>query len=350
LALGGVEISPRDPISNAFVRSLGGIVSDFLTLAAANLLSPIVLCFVLGAVAAGLRSDLSIPESVAKGIAIYLMLAIGLKGGVSMAGAETEGAVPAIVVAIAVSFVLPVVGYYLLRKVARAPVADAAAIAAHYGSVSVVTFVTAQQFLAARGVPFEPYLVAMLAAMETPAIVTGLALARMGGVAGRSGEARGHVLREVFLNGSVVLLVGGFAIGWVVGPQGMVKVAPLMVDLFNGLLCLFLLDMGLVAVRQLRSISELRPTLVAFAIVMPIIGATVGIVGAYVLGLSPGGAALFAILGGSASYIAVPAAMRLALPQARASIYVTLSLGITFPFNVVFGIPLYYAVAERLFV
>lgn len=330
------------------MRSSGENVPDLISLAAANLLSPIVLCFVLGAAAAALRSDLAIPEAVAKGIAIYLMLAIGLKGGTAMAGADVDGAAPAILVAIAVSFALPVVGYGLLRRLARVPVADAAAIAAHYGSVSVVTFVTAQQFLLSRGVDFEPYLVAMLAAMETPAIVTGLALARLGGVAGRSDEARGHVLREVFLNGSVVLLVGGFFIGWMVGPTGMRPVAPLMVDLFNGLLCLFLLDMGLVAVRQLRSIRELRPAMIVFAIVMPLIGAAVGAACALALGLSPGGAALFATLCGSASYIAVPAAMRLALPQARASIYVTLSLGVTFPFNVVFGIPLYYAVAERL--
>ena len=320
-------------------------MSDLLSLAAANLLSPIVLCFVLGAGAAALRSDLAVPDAIAKGIAIYLMLAIGLKGGAAMAETGLGDAAAAILLAVAISFALPVVGYALLRHVARAPVADAAAIAAHYGSVSVVTFVTAQQFLTDRGIGYEPYLVAMLAAMETPAIVSGLLLARAGGV-GRARSrpaAGGHVLREVFLNGSVVLLVGGFAIGWVSGADGMAKVRPLMVDLFNGLLCLFLLDMGLVAVRQLRSISELRPALVAFALAMPLIGAAVGLAGGLALGLGAGGTALFATLCASASYIAVPAAMRLALPEARPAIYVTLSLGITFPFNVVVGVPLYYA-------
>lgn len=325
-------------------------MAEILSLAAANLVSPVVLCFVLGAIAAALRSDLAMPEAVAKGLAIYLMLAIGLKGGTAMAESGGAGAAGAIVLAVSISFLLPIVGYAFLRALAKAPVADAAAIAAHYGSVSVVTFVTAQQFLTDRGVASEPYLVAMLAAMETPAIITGLLLARLGGVGrdpARPG-ATGHLLREVLLNASVVLLIGGFIIGWLSGPAGMAKVKPLMSDLFNGLLCLFLLDMGLVAVRQLRSVSELRPMLVVFAFVMPLLGAATGLGGGLLLDLSAGGIALFATLCASASYIAVPAAMRLALPEARPAIYVTLSLGITFPFNVVFGIPLYYALAERL--
>jgi hypothetical protein len=323
---------------------------DIFSLAGANLLSPVVLCFVLGAGAAALRSDLAIPEAVAKGIAIYLMLAIGMKGGVAMAETGLSGAVSAVTVAVGLSFALPIVGYGLLRGLARTPVADAAAIAAHYGSVSVVTFVTAQQFLADNGIGHEPYLVAMLAAMETPAIITGLLLARWGGVrkdrpAAQSG---GHLMREVLLNASVVLLLGGFAIGWLSGPAGMVKVKPLMVDLFNGLLCLFLLDMGLVAMRQLRSVRELRPMLIVFACIMPLIGAAAGLLAGVTIGMSAGGTALFATLCASASYIAVPAAMRLALPEARPAIYITLSLGITFPLNVVLGIPLYYALAERL--
>lgn len=325
-------------------------MAEILSLAVANLLSPVVLCFALGALAAALRSDLAMPEAVAKGIVIYLMLAIGMKGGTAMAESGGIGAAPAILVAVGISFLLPVLGYGLLRSFAKTPVADAAAIAAHYGSVSVVTFVTAQQFLTDRGISSEPYLVAMLAAMETPAIVTGLLLARFGGVGrdgGRSGTA-GHIVREVLLNASVVLLIGGFVIGWLSGPVAMSKVKPLMVDLFNGLLCLFLLDMGLIAVRQLRSVSDVRPMLMVFAIVMPLIGAACGLAAGLLVGLGAGGTALFATLCASASYIAVPAAMRLALPEARPSIYVTLSLGITFPFNVVFGIPLYYALAEQL--
>lgn len=325
-------------------------MAEILSLAMANLLSPVVLCFALGALAAALRSDLAMPEAVAKGIVIYLMLAIGMKGGTAMAESGGVGAAPAILVAVGISFLLPVLGYGLLRGFAKTPVADAAAIAAHYGSVSVVTFVTAQQFLIDRGIASEPYLVAMLAAMETPAIVTGLLLARLGGVGRESGRngTTGHVVREVLLNASVVLLIGGFVIGWLSGPVAMSKVKPLMVDLFNGLLCLFLLDMGLIAVRQLRSVSDLRPMLMVFAIVMPLIGAACGLAAGLLVGLGAGGTALFATLCASASYIAVPAAMRLALPEARPSIYVTLSLGITFPFNVVFGIPLYYALAERL--
>ncbi|MBM3645750.1 MAG: sodium-dependent bicarbonate transport family permease [Alphaproteobacteria bacterium] len=327
-------------------------MSELLALAGANLLSPMVLCFVLGAVAAAIRSDLEIPEAIAKGLAIYLMLAIGMKGGLAMAKSDGANVLPSIAMALALSFALPLLAYAILRGIRALGSVDAAAVAAHYGSVSIVTFVTAVEFLNGRGVAFDGVLVAMMAAMETPAIVTGLLLARRalgpGTQPQRSRARQSHLLREVLANGSIVVLVGGFAIGWAVGPSGMEKVKPFIFDIYNGMLCLFLLDMGLVAMRQMRSVDDLGLRLVGFGLVMPPLNAAIGFAAARALGFDVGSTALLATLCASASYIAVPAAMRLALPQARPAIYVTLSLGVTFPFNVAIGIPLYLSIAQWL--
>ena len=319
-------------------------MQDALALAAGNLLSPMVLSFALGATAAALRSDLEIPAPMAKGLAVYLMFAIGLKGGGSMAGEDVGAAAAGLLVAAALSVAIPLVAFALLRTAAGLGRVDAAAVAAHYGSVSVVTFVAASEFLRAQDVAYEARLVAMLAIMETPAILVGLWLARSARPPAAGGMR--EILREVLFNGSIVLLLGGFAIGWASGPEGLAKVRPYFVDLFNGVLCLFLLDMGLVAVRQLRSGGRLGWRALAFGLYMPPIGAALGLAGGLLLDLSPGGCALLATLAASASYIAVPAAMRLALPEARPSLYVTLSLAVTFPFNVVLGVPLYYAAAR----
>lgn len=324
---------------------------DLLSLAAGNLLSPMILAFVLGAVAAALRSDLEIPEGAAKGLAIYLMFAIGFKGGVAMHEASGWALAGAIVAALALSLLLPVLAFGLLRGVWRQNRINSAAIAAHYGSISIVTFVTASEFLRARDIPYEGYLVAMTAVMETPAILIGLLLAGRQvhpGAQERSSE-RGALIREVLVNGSVMLLVGGFIIGWVTGEPGLAKIKPFVADLFNGALCLFLLDMGLVAVRQGRAARNFPKALILFGLVMPPIGASFGFLAAASLGLSTGGAMLLAVLAASASYIAVPAAMRLALPAASPSLSVTLALAVTFPFNVAIGLPLYLIVAQRLF-
>lgn len=326
-------------------------MTDLLNLAAGNLLSPMILAFVLGAVAAALRSDLEIPEGAAKALAIYLMFAIGFKGGVAMHSASGWALVGAIVAALVLSLVLPLLAFGLLRGVWRQNRTDAAAIAAHYGSISIVTFVTAAEFLRSRDIPYEGYLVAMTAVMETPAILVGLLLAgpqKSPGMQEGASE-RGALFREVLVNGSVMLLVGGFIIGWVTGDAGLAKVKPFVADLFNGALCIFLLDMGLVAVRQGRAARQFPKALILFGLVMPPIGATCGFLAAAALGLSTGGAMLLAVLAASASYIAVPAAMRLALPAANPSLSVTLALAITFPFNVAIGLPLYLTVAQRLF-
>ena len=306
-----------------------------------------VMFFALGLGAGLARSDLSVPEAVAKGLSLYLMLAIGLKGGAALAApGAAEGLLPALAVGIALSFLLPVPAYAMLRAGTRLDRPTAAAIAGHYGSVSVVTYAAATGVLASAGVAAEAFMPAVLAAMETPAIVTALLLARRG----QTGPMRGkrHLVREVLLNGSVVLLLGSFLIGWAGSAAQRAQLAPFTEALFPGALCLFLLERGLLAARQLAAPGRLDARLVAFGIVMPLIGAAAGLGGGMLAGLSPGGVALMATLAGSASYIAVPAAMRLALPEADAGVYVTLSVAITFPFNIVIGIPLYLWAAHLL--
>jgi uncharacterized protein len=316
-----------------------------IDLAIANLASPMILFFILGLSATLARSDLSIPEAIAKGMALYLMMAIGFKGGASVAqhGLDTTLAL-AVLAGIALSALIPLVAFRVLMVTTDLPRVDAAAVAAHYGSISIVTFLAATQVLETRGIAFEGYMVAVAAAMETPAIIAALWLAR-------SGETRmdATTLREVMLNGSIVMLTGSFIIGVVTGPKGLLSIAPFIVDPFKGILCLFLLDMGVIAGRGLREGRKyLTWPVVLFGLYMPLIGGTLGAAASLLVGLSVGGTALLITLAASASYIAVPAALRLALPEARPSIYLPLSLGVTFPFNLTVGIPLYLAAAAAL--
>ncbi|MDP2083751.1 MAG: sodium-dependent bicarbonate transport family permease [Gemmobacter sp.] len=318
-----------------------------LDLAAANLTSPMILSFVLGLLAALARSDLSIPEAIAKGMSIYLLFAIGFKGGVSLNGHGLDAQLlGALLAGIVLSAALPFAAFALLGVMTRLSVLDRGAVAAHYGSISIVTFVTAISVLQSAGLEHEGYMVAVAAAMEAPAILSALWL-----VARQQGGVRdqGHLMREILLNGSIVLLVGAFAIGWITGPSGQAQIDALITAPFKGILCLFLLDMGLVAGRGLRAAGGiLTPGLVAFGMLMPVLGSLAGLALALPLGLTAGGAMLMATLAASASYIAVPAAMRVALPEANPSVYLTLSLGITFPFNLTLGLPLYLALAEAL--
>lgn len=318
-----------------------------LDLALQNLSSPIVLSFVLGLVAAGLRSDLSIPEAMAKGLSIYLMFAIGYKGGVEVAAAGADlRLLVALLTGVVLSALIPILAYALLRLITRLDRVDAAAVAGHYGSISIVTFVAATSLLQSQGVYFESWLVAVAAAMEAPAIVTALWLA---GRHRGSGAESGVPWREVLFNGSIVLLIGAFAIGWVTGPAGMSEVEGFLVAPFKGVLCLFLLDMGLVAGRNLlRSRAVLSAGPVLFALLMPLLASMLGLLSGWALGLSVGGMAVLATLTASASYIAVPAAMRVALPEANPAVYLTLSLGVTFPFNLAFGISIYLLAAQAI--
>lgn len=311
------------------------------------LLSPVILFFVLGALAAFARSDLSIPESIAKGMSLYLMAAIGLKGGVQVADAGLSVEILlAAVTGLALSFLIPLPAFLLLRRAGRLDPINAAAVAAHYGSVSVVTFVTGVETLTAAGMPPAGYMVAVMALMETPAIIIGLLLARR--TSGAALPTRGGLFHETVLNGSVVLLLGSFLIGFITGKDGFAPVAPVFDTAFRGVLCLFLLDMGLIAARRLQDARALTARTAALAVLLPICNGAIGVLTGALIGLDTGSAAALGILAGSASYIAVPAVIRQTLPQADPGLYLGMSLAVTFPFNITLGIPLYTMLAERI--
>ena len=314
-------------------------------LAATNLTSPIILSFALGLFAALVRSDLSFPEAAAKALSIYLLFAIGFKGGVAVAAHGLDARLGLALLAGAVlSAALPFVAFALLKLLTRLDTLNAAAVAGHYGSISIVTFVAGTSVLQRQGIASEGYMVAVAAIMEAPAILSALWLVSRGEGAARIDAG---LWREILLNGSIVLLVGAFLIGFVTGADGLADIESFIVAPFKGVLCLFLLDMGLVAGRGLRqSRGVITPGLLAFGVAMPVIGSLAGLGAALALGLSTGGVVLLMVLAASASYIAVPAAMRVALPEADPGIYLTLSLGVTFPFNLTLGIPLYLAVAN----
>jgi len=318
-----------------------------------TLLSPVVLFFALGVFAALLRSPMSVPQSFAKGLAIYLMMAIGLKGGVEMSQTALSGQVFAVFGAATIlSFALPLLAYFALRRTSGLSRIDAAATAGHYGSISIVTFVAAIEALRFAGLPTSGYLVAVAAVMETPAIITALWLALRGRKNDEASDTqidRGELSREILLNASVVVLIGGLIIGAIAGKDGFEKLAPFFSTPFQGVLCLFMLDMGLNAGRGLRrGWKSLGISPILFGIYMPLLSAAIAAALGTALSLPPGDMALLMVLSASASYIAVPAAMRLALPESNPSVYLTLSLGITFPFNIAIGIPLYIAAANWL--
>lgn len=309
------------------------------------LISPVILFFVLGALAAFARSDLVLPEAMSKALSLYLMCAIGLKGGVLVSdNGPTLDLFLAAGAGLLFSVLIPIIGFFLLRSFGHLDPINAAAVAAHYGSVSVVTFIAGDQLLGDAGIPPAGYMVAVLALMETPAIIVGLFLAARYGDG--AAQAPGGLLRETMLNGSVVLLAGSFVIGLLIGKQGFDPIAPVFQTGFSGLLCLFLLDMGLLAARRLRNTRSLTMRLIVLAILFPLTNGILGCLVGGALGLDVGTTTALGILAASASYIAVPAAMRLALPKADAGLYLTMSLAVTFPFNITIGIAVYTAVAK----
>ena len=321
-------------------------MESILSLALDNLGSPLILAFALGVFAALARSDLAFPEAAAKAISIYLLFAIGFKGGVSVADHGIDGTLAATLIAgVVLSALLPLIAFALLQVMTALDRTNAAVVAAHYGSISIVTFVAATSILEIQGIAAEGFMVAVAAAMEAPAIVSALWLISSGG----QSRMDGALWREILLNGSIVLLVGSFLIGFVTGRDGLAEIEAFVVDPFKGVLCIFLLDMGLIAGRGLRNArAVLTPGLLAFAVVMPIVSATAGALAGLLLGLSTGGVLLLMALSASASYIAVPAAMRVAVPEADPAIYLTLSLAVTFPFNLTVGLPLYLGVARLI--
>jgi uncharacterized protein len=311
-----------------------------------NLLSPVVLAFFLGILATLVRSDLKLPDELYQALSIYLLFAIGLKGGVELAASSPREFLLPAIAALALGFTIPIWCYVILRKIGRMTVPDAAALAAHYGSVSAVTFLATLSFLVALGVPHEGFLPALLALMEVPAIVVALVIARSR-LPGRT--SWGEIFREILAGKSIVLLLGGLAIGYAVGHEGFAKVEPFFVTPFHGVLALFLLEMGMVAARRFSDLRKAGLFLAVFAIVMPLLNGTLGVFVGKWSGLSMGGSMVLGVLAASASYIAAPAAVRLSLPQANPTYYLTASLAITFPFNLAIGIPLFYAISRYIF-
>ena len=319
---------------------------------AQNLLSPLVLAFALGVVASYLKSDLRLPDALYASLSIYLLFAIGLKGGVALSKTPiSEVALPALGTLV-LGVVTPLTAFAVLRRL-RFDRADAGALAAHYGSVSAVTFLAAIAYVTVAGYTPEGFMPTLVALLEVPAIVVGLLLATARGAGAKadaSADAAGRApwrvaLHDVLTGRSIVLLVGGLVVGTLAGERGMAPVAPFFVAGFQGALTLFLLEMGIVAAARLRDLKAVGGRLVGFAIALPIVHGALGVAVGQACGLGIGGSAVLGAMVSSASYIAAPAAVRMALPEASPTLYLTAALGITFPFNLALGLPLYLAMA-----
>lgn len=301
-------------------------------------IDPVIWFFLFGLLAGSLKSELRLPSQVYDFVSMLLLLTIGLKGGIELANQPFSLLLPQIIVIVAAGFVLPFLAFPLLRYIGNFNRADSASIAAHYGSVSVGTFAVAVAYMNTRNIPFEEHMALFVVLLEIPAILVGIVLAK--GVSKNTQWS--NVAHEVILGKGVMFLIGGLLIGWLSGPEGIKSISPLFFDLFKGVLALFLLEMGLITSTQLSSLKRYGVFLFIFGITVPLFFASIGTIVGLSLGLSVGGTAILATLFASASYIAVPAAMRISVPEANPTLSLTASLGITFPFNILIGIPLYY--------
>lgn len=326
-----------------------------------NILDPAILFFVFGVLAGTVRSNLEIPPQISRFLSLYLLMALGLKGGFALAkSGMTQEVATTLGCAVALAIIVPAIGYQILRRFLSGY--DAAGISATYGSVSAVTFITAIQYLESHNLPYGGHMAAAMALMESPAIVMAVVFANSlrqrnnsaALVSAGSTTAIGggvplrKILHESFTDGAQLLLLGAMVIGIVTGDAGKTVMAPFSVDLFKGMLAFFLLDMGLMAARNMGELKGKSPWLIAYAIIGPLCHAALALLMALVLGIEPGNGALLMVLAASASYIAVPAVLRYAIPEANPSLYFGMSLGLTFPFNILFGIPLYMHVAHRV--
>ena len=318
-----------------------------------NIFAPTVLFFFIGVIAVFCKSDLEIPAPLPKLFSLYLLLAIGFKGGIGIqeSGILNNQVLLTLSAAILMSLLIPLLGFMILRL--KFNVFNSAAIAASYGSISAVTFITAESFLASQKIGSDGFMVGALALMESPAILVGLLLVRIAGPKNRPGSRKLHlssILHESFLNGSVYLLITSLVIGFLTSATNqpaLTKMEPFTHEIFYGVECFFLLDMGMVAAQRLPSLKKAGSFLIGFAILMPIFNGVIGVLVARSLGLGTGNAFLFVVLCASASYLAVPAAMRMTVPEARSSYYISTTLGLTFPFNIVLGIPLYMSLVNK---
>jgi hypothetical protein len=327
-----------------------------------NLCSPLALAFVLGVCSRVLKSEFSIPRELYASLSIYLMFAVGLKGGVELSHSHLAELTWPALVTLTLGFLTPVTSYLVLRRLGGFSIADSAGIAAHYGSVSAVTFIAAQQFVQSLGHPAEGFMPTLLTLLECPGIQVAIAIgaiqsARQAAAAANAGgttetaKARplSAVWHEVLTSRSMILLVGGLLIGSLIGEGGYTPVKPFFEDLFKGALTIFLLEMGLAAGNRLSDLRQAGPFLLGFGILMPILHGTLGVCLGHWAGLSLGGATVLGTMASSASYIAAPPAVRMTLPEANPTLYLTAALAITFPFNIVLGIPLYFYIAQVIF-
>ncbi len=307
-------------------------------------MDPVILFFLLGLIAGLAKSDLRLPPAVYELLSILLLLAIGLKGGIELSKQPLASVLPQSLAVIALAAVIPFLVYPILRYAGRLERPDAASIAGHYGSVSVATYAVGVAFLASAGIAFEAHLALFLVLLEMPGIVVGILLAR-----GISRDTQwGRLSHEIFFGKSIVLLLGGLIIGYIAGPEGIEPLEPLFMDSFKGVLALFLLEMGLIAASQSKALREHGLVVVVFGLLAPVPLAILGALLGWSLGLSVGGTTMLAVLAGSCSYIAAPAAMRIAVPEANPALSLGASLGVTFPFNIFVGIPIYFALAKWL--
>jgi hypothetical protein len=319
-----------------------------LDLLITNLLQPIVLAFLLGAIAGAVRSELELPEAVVKLLAIYLLFSLGLNGGRELASTEIAAVGPLLGITVIMIFGIPTVAYVITRRLGKMDISNSAAIAAHYGSVSTATFFASMSFATAMGTPAEGYMAAMVALMEF-GVIYSLVIARiaMGKAEGQKIDTA-QLFMSVIRGRGILLLVGGIMIGLVATDRQWQQISPFYEDLFRGMLMLFLLEMGITAVREIKSFKQVGTFMGCFGVVMPVIHGIAGVTLANWVGLSVGGAFVFGAICASASFIDAPAACRASLPLANPGIYLTSSLGVTLPFNLIVGIPLYYEYAMWL--
>jgi uncharacterized protein len=313
-----------------------------LDLLLSNLLQPIVLAFLLGTIAGFVRSELELPDAVIKLLSIYLLFSLGLTGGRELARTEAGDVLPLIAATLLMTFAIPTVVYQLLRRLGRFDVSNAAALAAHYGSVSTATFFASMSFASAMGSPAEGYMAAMVALMEF-GVIYSLAIARVAtGRQGGTGVRVAELVLSVVRGRGILLLAGGMTIGALATDKQWAQISPFYEGLFRGMLMLFLLEMGITAARQAKAFREVGRFMLAFGVLMPILNGLVGVALGHAVGLSVGGAFVFGAICASASFIDAPAACRASLPEANPGIYLTASLGVTLPFNLLAGLPLYW--------
>jgi len=311
-----------------------------------NLLSPIALAFALGILTKLIRSEFSLPKDIYTAISVYLLFALGLKGGIELAHASFDAIVLPAMATVVLGCITPLTTYAVMLWLGRFSHADSAAMAAHYGSVSAVTFIAAQTFVSSVGATAEGFMPTLLALLESPGIHIALAI---GAVKTASKERPiGAVLHEVLTGRTMILLVGGLIIGFLMGDKNYQAIQPFFEGMFKGVLTLFLLEMGIVAGARLGDLKRVGPFLLAFGMLLPAAHGLLGVWFGHLSGLSPGGATVLGAMAASASYIAAPPAVRVTLPEANPTYYLTAALAITFPFNILLGIPLYYQAAVWL--